>query len=194
MSTIFSYEIDERNLRVQLKNLEIPLKEEAWQKFEIYKQTNTQIEQTPFLQNLQFRLNRNVVMPAIFGSIILLFSLLLYNFVSIKKDKEQQETVASVPALETASEPEPEAVTTAPEVQATLLSTEEMPVPETLPAEVTAPAETPAPEAPAITTNSETRQAEAAERKRQRRRERETLSAIKPSIITEDAAEVEMPQ
>jgi hypothetical protein len=194
MSTIFSYEIDERNLRVQLKNLEIPLKEEAWQKFEIYKQTNTQIEQTPFLQNLQFRLNRNVVMPAIFGSIILLFSLLLYNFVSIKKDKEQQETVASVPALETASESEPEAVTTAPEVQATLLSTEEMPVPETLPAEVTAPAETPAPEAPAITTNSETRQAEAAERKRQRRRERETLSAIKPSIITEDAAEVEMPQ
>jgi len=194
MSTIFSYEIDEHNLRVQLKNLEIPLKEEAWQKFEIYKQTNTQIEQTPFLQNLQFRLNRNVVMPAIFGSIILLFSLLLYNFVSIKKDKEQQETVASVPALETASEPEPEAVTTAPEVQATLLSTEEMPVPETLPAEVTAPAETPAPEAPAITTNSETRQAEAAERKRQRRRERETLSAIKPSIITEDAAEVEMPQ
>ncbi len=194
MSTIFSYEIDERNLRVQLKNLEIPLKEEAWQKFEIFKQTNTQIEQTPFLQNLQFRLNRNVVMPAIFGSIILLFSLLLYNFVSIKKDKEQQETVASVPALETASEPEPEAVTTAPEVQATLLSTEEMPVPETLPAEVTAPAETPAPEAPAITTNSETRQAEAAERKRQRRRERETLSAIKPSIITEDAAEVEMPQ
>ena len=113
---------------------------------------------------------------------------------SIKKDKEQQETVASVPALETASEPEPEAVTTAPEVQATLLSTEEMPVPETLPAEVTAPAETPVPEAPAITTNSETRQAEAAERKRQRRRERETLSALKPSIITEDAAEVEMPQ
>ena len=72
MSTIFSYEIDERNLRVQLKNLEIPLKEEAWQKFEIFKQTNTQIEQTPFLQNLQFRLNRNVVMPAIFGSITFL--------------------------------------------------------------------------------------------------------------------------
>jgi hypothetical protein len=194
MSTIFSYDIDERNLRVQLKNLEIPLKEEAWQKFEIYSQSNAKTEQTPFLQNLQFGLSRNVVMPAIFGSIILLFSLLLYNFVSIKKDKEQQETISSLPPLENASEPEPEVVSTAPEVQTTLISTEEMPVPETLPAEVTAPAETPVPEAPAITTNSETRQAEAAERKRQRRRERETLSAIKPSIITEEAAEVEMPQ
>lgn len=194
MSTIFSYDIDERNLRVQLKNLEIPLKEEAWQKFEIYSQSNAKTEQTPFLQNLQFGLSRNVVMPAIFGSIILLFSLLLYNFVSIKKDKEQQETISSLPPLENASEPEPEVLSTAPEVQTTLISTEEMPVPETLPAEVTAPAETPVPEAPAITTNSETRQAEAAERKRQRRRERETLSAIKPSIITEEAAEVEMPQ
>lgn len=194
MSTIFSYEIDERNLRVQLKNLEIPLKEEAWQKFETYTQNHTKTEQKPFLQNLQFGLNRNVVMPAIFGTIILLFSLLLYNFVSIKKDKDQQETVSSSSPLEIASEPEPEALNTAPEVQPTLLSTEEMPVPETLPAEVILPTETPIPEAPAVTTNSDTRKAEAAERKRQRRSERETLSAIKPTIITEEAAEAEIPQ
>ena len=40
MSNHFSYEIDERNLRIQLKNFEVSQREDAWQKYEAFAQQN----------------------------------------------------------------------------------------------------------------------------------------------------------
>lgn len=198
MSSIFSYEIDERNLRVQLKNLEVPRKEEAWQKFEAYAHVNAKSDEQPMFQHLQFRLNRNIVMPAIFGAIILLFSFLLYNFVSIKKDTVQADDTAAIvaepsQATELVSEIIP--ATPAPQIDAPLAAVEKT-SPEKISQELSpALPVIPAPSQAARARDQSTlEKTNAAERKRQRRIERETLSSIKPSVVTEEAAEAEITQ
>jgi len=199
MSAIFSYEIDERNLRVQLKNLEVPLKEEAWQKFDSYARAHGQPEQRPVFQQLQFRLNRNVVMPAIFGTIILVFSLMLYNFVSIKKDKVQNtepviapaasEVAAEMPATDLpAMEPAPNQIEKAQIIETAVIKT---PVAEISAPKVSEPAETPKTvTAPENTTERTVN----TEKNRQRKLDKATLTAIKPSVITEEEAEAEITQ
>lgn len=191
MSAIFSYEIDERNLRVQLKNLEVPLKEEAWQKFDAFAKMHGQMEPTPIFNQIQFKLNRNVVMPAIFGTIILVFSFMLYNFVSIKKDKIQS--------------PEPVASSN-PTVNPAVAVESSAPAPEIKkPQQVTAAAVPSQPETPVVTEIVQTASVPAVaengsekavtmEKNRQRRLEKATLSALKPTVITEEEAEAEIPQ
>ena len=203
MSTIFSYEIDERNLRVQLKNLEIPLKEEAWQKFDSYARTHGQPEQSPVFQQLQFRLNRNVVMPAIFGTIILVFSLMLYNFVSIKKDKIHNTEAVIAPASEMAAEippaDAPAAQPASPQIEKIQVIEKpvvEKPVIETALAEIPAPKVSEPVEEPKTVTAPENtvERTVNTEKNRQRKLDKATLSAIKPSVITEEEAEAEIPQ
>lgn len=87
MSNHFTYEIDERNLRVKLKDFELPYNNEAWHKFEaaLVTQKKDTEENKP---SIKISLNRRFVLPVIFGSIILLFSIVLFNFISIKKPIE----------------------------------------------------------------------------------------------------------
>jgi hypothetical protein len=114
MSNHFTYEIDERNLRIQLKELSVPVKEEAWQKFESFSDSQVKYTSTGNkLMNFNLNLNRNVVLPAVFGIIIVLFSFLLVNFVSIKNPKaentQKAETVVKtqVPIVSEAKESKP---------------------------------------------------------------------------------------
>jgi hypothetical protein len=83
MSNHFTYEIDERNLRLQLKGIASPVKEEAWTRFEAF--LNSQPDRTPQtkMPNFQVALNRNIILPAVFALVIILFSFLLFNFISI---------------------------------------------------------------------------------------------------------------
>lgn len=90
MSSHYSYEIDERNLRNRLKGNEIPFNEDAWQRFENYRQIHPKpqgIEEV--VKKISFTINRNVILPVLFGGVILAFSVLLFNFVSIKKKPKQ---------------------------------------------------------------------------------------------------------
>jgi hypothetical protein len=80
----FKYEIDERNIRLQLKAMEMPFSEEAWQKFESYSSTHSSLAAEASVKRFQFSLNRNVILPTVFGAVIVSFSLLLFNFVNIK--------------------------------------------------------------------------------------------------------------
>jgi hypothetical protein len=85
MSNIFNYEIDERNLRIQLRSMEVPMKEEAWQKFEAFSAGHPFKTQKTKMINLQLHMSRNVVLPVVFAIVICFFSVLLFNFISIKK-------------------------------------------------------------------------------------------------------------
>src|SRR5204863_9054813 len=87
MSNIFNYEIDERNLRIQLRSMEVPMKEDAWQKFEAYSAEHPFRTPKTKMINLQLHLNRNVVLPVVFAMVICFFSVLLFNFISIKKTR-----------------------------------------------------------------------------------------------------------
>lgn len=87
MSNHFTYEIDERNIRVKLKDFELPYSNDAWQKFETFLATQKKdIEENK--PSIKISINRRIVLPVIFGSIILLFSIILFNFISIKKPIE----------------------------------------------------------------------------------------------------------
>jgi len=82
----FTYEIDERNLRVKVKNMELPLKEGAWESFEEYSMEQSKHGSDGGMA-FKFSLNRNVMILAVFGAVILSFSLLLFNFITIKNPK-----------------------------------------------------------------------------------------------------------
>jgi len=98
MSNHFTYEIDERNLRIQMKDFVVPVKEDAWQKFETFSDSMVSNSRENRLKNFNFSLNRSVVLPSVFGVIIILFSFLLVNFVSIKNPVKETEQKAEVKA------------------------------------------------------------------------------------------------
>lgn len=87
MSSHFNYEIEERNMRNQLKELEFTYKEEAWLNYEEYAKQFQSVNKTQLIPNFNFALNRTVILPVVFGGIIILFSFLLFNFINIKNTK-----------------------------------------------------------------------------------------------------------
>lgn len=117
MSSHFNYEIEERNMRNQLKNLEISYKEDAWLNYEEYAKQFQSVHKAQLLPNFNFALNRTVILPVVFG-IIILFSFLLFNFINIKNTKSTNSDVAtmktSMDAVVEKPKPEPKkAVVTA---------------------------------------------------------------------------------
>jgi hypothetical protein len=84
MSAHFTYEIDERKLRVKLQDLEIPYSNDAWQHFEAFAGTQAKHAGNNPMRDMQLPLNRNVIVPAVFGILIIFFSFLLFNFINIK--------------------------------------------------------------------------------------------------------------
>lgn len=84
MSNHFKYEIKEVNLRVQLKGHEVPFSDDAWKRFESFSSSQKTIVRNNVMQRFTLKLNRNVVLPIVFGSVIILFSFLLFNFINIK--------------------------------------------------------------------------------------------------------------
>jgi hypothetical protein len=108
MSSHFNYEIDERNLRVKLKDMSIPYREEAWVQFETYSDGCKNTYKTSSLPRINLNINRNLILPVLFGAGIILFSMLLFNFVSISnKPAGKAELVKTTPAPEV-REPQPE--------------------------------------------------------------------------------------
>lgn len=84
MSHTFTYEINESDLRKQIKNFSLPGREDAWRKFEAYAYTVKEQSFETRLKQFNFSLNRAVVLPVVFGLIIIIFSFLLVNFITIK--------------------------------------------------------------------------------------------------------------
>ena len=69
----FTYEIDERNLRIQMKEFTVSVKEDAWLKFETFSDSMVNQQRENRLKNFNFSMNRSVVLPSVFGVIIILF-------------------------------------------------------------------------------------------------------------------------
>jgi hypothetical protein len=98
MSSHFNYEIEERNMRNQLKALELSFKDDAWHSYEAYAKQFQSTHKAQLIPNFNFALNRTVVLPVVFGVIIVLFSFLLFNFINIKNAKQPKKEVSEVKA------------------------------------------------------------------------------------------------
>lgn len=127
MSSPFKYEIDERRLRLRLKENEVPFHEDAWLKFEAFAATQNQPVNDTLVQRFQFSLNRNLVLPLVFASVIVLFSLLLFNFITIKNPNAAADRGAQASAA-------PQEPGTSPTTEAQVLPSRTMQQRDTLPA------------------------------------------------------------
>ncbi len=108
MSSHYSYDIDERNLRLKLKANEIPFTEDIWLKFESYQQTHQKQQSIDdVVKKFSFKINRNVVLPIVFGAVIIAFSLLLFNFINIKAKPKIIANIPSTTAAIKKIEPKP---------------------------------------------------------------------------------------
>lgn len=99
MSSHFNYEIEERNMRKQLKELEVSYKEEAWLNYEVYAKQFHIDHKSHLIPNFNFSLNRTVILPVIFGGIIVLFSFLLFNFINIKNTSSPKTEISEVKSV-----------------------------------------------------------------------------------------------
>ena len=108
MSTHFTYEIDERKLRVKLKELEPAANAEAWQSLEAYTASQTKNNGHSTLKNIQVPINRNVIIPVVFGILIIFFSVLLFNFINIKgaDNSTEKSNVTEIKSSDTEVKPE----------------------------------------------------------------------------------------
>jgi len=93
----FKYEINERSLKMQLKENNVAFNEEAWLKFESFSATQVNVNHVNVIKRFQLSLNRNVILPVVFGGVVVLFSLLLFNFVNIKNPNQETAETKDVP-------------------------------------------------------------------------------------------------
>jgi hypothetical protein len=188
MSSHFKYEIDERNLRLQLKENEFSFSEEAWQKFENYSASQKHTSNDAIIKRFQLSLNRNVVLPVVFASVIIMFSLLLFNFINIKNpNKESVNAAQTVKAsVET---PEVTKPVTPPTQMATAAVVKDTVAKEFTPAQVTAevPEKT---EAEATIARTAVIKATPVESTRRERLERENDTAKQAEVSSDNTTNV----
>ena len=85
MSRYFKYEIDEKGLRSKLAGKEMPVMEDEWTKFEVYVASQKTSVAGSAWKSINININRAYFLPGAFGAIVIVFSLVLYNFVSIRR-------------------------------------------------------------------------------------------------------------
>lgn len=197
----FVYEIDERNLRVKLKDVELPLKEGAWENFEEYSNKHKK-HSAEDGANFKFSFNRNVILLLVFGLVIVFFSFLLYNFVSIKNPKAavvpkpEENKVVAEPVQKVMPEPAVKIVQAA--IKDTIMVKDTVAVKKEGIAEtkVVVPEPVVEKEAPKVVAEAkkaeredpeaEAKKAEELKKKQEKRAAAALARKIKPAVVTED--------
>lgn len=88
MSSPFSYELDERQIKLMLQDVELACCEQAWQKFD---ELSTVDRKTPLnitVPKLNVGISRSIIIPIFFILLIAGFSSILFSFVDFKKKPE----------------------------------------------------------------------------------------------------------
>lgn len=91
MSSQFSYELDERQIRILMQSAELSYSETAWQRFDsLAVETTTHTKTAKFIPNINFNfsVSRSIIVPIIFIALIGSLSVLLFSFVDFKKKEE----------------------------------------------------------------------------------------------------------
>ena len=132
MSSQFSYELDERKIRILMQNAEINYNEALWNKFDELAATQSKSNQkiSNYFPKINFGISRSIIVPILFIVLIGGLSAILFSFIDFKK-KESIEK--EVPFISTKLEPvkkitiikpiiKPKVVLTAPVIKDSVLS------------------------------------------------------------------------
>ncbi len=103
MSRQFSYELDERQIRILLQDGELEYDVTAWNRFEQTVKPEPRSHLTSFTPKLNLNISRSVIVPALFIILIGGLSAMLFSFVDFKKKEEAVNIVQPEPILK----PEP---------------------------------------------------------------------------------------
>lgn len=130
MSNQFSYELDERQIRIMLQDGEAEYDASAWNRFEQLAKPDIKPASKSFSPKFNISISRSVVVPLIFVVLIGGLSATLFSFVDFKKKEvpvtkhtpEQQTEVqpAMIEKAATPAQPKQEAVATSTEHQQVL--------------------------------------------------------------------------
>jgi hypothetical protein len=96
MNSQFSYDLDERRLKILLQDAELEFNEEAWQKFEKLKPLESKSTFENILPKINIGISRSIIVPIIFIVLIGGFSSLLFSFVDFKK---KPEVITEIPMI-----------------------------------------------------------------------------------------------
>ncbi len=113
MSSQFSYELDERQIRVMMQDAELDCKEALWNKFELLEPTlecksSPTIKIDNYIPKFNFGISRSVIVPIIFIVLIGGLSAMLFSFVDFKKKEVIDKEIPLVANPENFKKPEPE--------------------------------------------------------------------------------------
>jgi hypothetical protein len=88
MSNQFSYELDERQIKIMMQDVELEHCEQAWQKFDELSSVDRTNNMKFTIPNIHFGISRSIVIPIFFIILIAGLSSILFSFVDFKKKPE----------------------------------------------------------------------------------------------------------
>ncbi len=98
MSSQFNYDLDERQIKLILQDVELEASELAWQRFESFSKSETKRPLAGIsLPKINVSISRSFIIPIIFVSLIGGLSTLLFSFVDFKKSEIVKVEKALIP-------------------------------------------------------------------------------------------------
>ncbi len=113
MSSQFSYELDERQIRLMMQDAELDYNEALWHKFDEMSlaQVRSGSSIISYIPTINFGISRSVIVPVIFIVLIGGLSAMLFSFVDFKKKESIQNEIPYVAKAEPTAIPEAKAKT-----------------------------------------------------------------------------------
>lgn len=107
MSSQFSYELDERQIRLMMQDAELDYNEAMWHKFDEMSvtQARTSANIGNYIPSLNFGISRSIIVPVIFIVLIGGLSAMLFSFVDFKKKEAIDKEIPYVAKIEPVKQP-----------------------------------------------------------------------------------------
>ena len=107
MSSQFSYELDERQIRLMMQDAELDYNEAMWHKFDemSFTQARTSSNIGNYIPTLNFGISRSIIVPVIFIVLIGGLSAMLFSFVDFKKKEAMDKEIPYMAKIEPSKQP-----------------------------------------------------------------------------------------
>ena len=107
MSSQFSYELDERQIRLMMQDAELDYNEAMWHKFDEMSVTQARTSSNigNYIPTLNFGISRSIIVPVIFIVLIGGLSAMLFSFVDFKKKEAMDKEIPYRAKIEPSKQP-----------------------------------------------------------------------------------------